>query len=362
MRKFHRLAAGLTIALAIVCPALASAKIEAPVVERVAPGRLEVRWQGDDPVDVYVATRPDASIKQARLLVRVDHAGLYELPDPGRTRPYFILRDERDGDVVHVAERLLPLEQGSNFRDVGGYPAAGGKHIRWGMIYRSGATPLLTAADNRYVRQLGITSIVDLRSVEERQIAPDDLAVRLHARYLANDYPASQVFPQVDAKGAPIPNPNAVSPYRTWPTSLAPQYRALFRQLLDDKGAVNVHCSAGQDRSGVATALVLSALGVPRSVIFEDYNLSTEDRRPEFEMPRIDPAAYPGNPVAAYYGRMQASHSLKAKPLIDAAGKPYLQQTFDEIDARWGSVEAYLDQVLGVDHQAIERLRSIYLQ
>jgi protein-tyrosine phosphatase len=361
MTTRHRVAAGVAIGLALLCPMLARATIQTPLVERVAADRLAVRWQSADPVNVYVAMRPDASLKQARLLVRADRDGAYEASAPGPGRPYYILRDVRDGDIVHVAERLLPLEHGSNFRDVGGYPAADGKHVRWGMIYRSGATPMLTSADNRYIAQLGIGSIIDLRSVEERQIAPDALAARLHARYLANDYPASLVFPKLDDKGAPVPG-QILTSYRTWLTSLAPQYRALFQQLLARRGAVNVHCSAGQDRSGVATALVLSALGVPRGVILDDYMLSTQDRRPEYEMPPVDPKAYPGNLVATFYAKVRTTSTPKPRRLVDADGKPYLQQTFDEIDAHWGSVEAYLDQVLGVDRQAIEKLRAIYLE
>jgi protein-tyrosine phosphatase len=53
---------------------------------------------------------------------------------------------------------------------------------------------------------------------------------------------------------------------------------------------------------------------------------------------------------------------MKARPLYTAAGKPFLQETFDEIDARWGSVDAYLDQVLGVDKAKIARLRALYLE
>ena len=66
--------------------------------------------------------------------------------------------------------------------------------------------------------------------------------------------------------------------------------------------------------------------------------------------------------MAAYYAKAQAAGPLKAHPLYAAGGKPFLQQTFDEIDSRWGSVDAYLDQVLGVDKAAIARLRADYLE
>src|SRR3546814_13059477 len=79
-------------------------------------------------------------------------------------RPYFMLRDQRDGGMIRVAERALPLEHGSNFRDIGGYSAAGGKHRRWGMIFRSGGTPLLNDADGQRIGALTLGEMVDPRS------------------------------------------------------------------------------------------------------------------------------------------------------------------------------------------------------
>ena len=151
--------------------------------------------------------------------------------------------------------------------------------------------------------------------------------------------------------------------YREWPTSLAPQYREIFRALLRHDGAVTYHCSAGQDRTGVATALVLIALGVPRDVILEDYHLSTADRRPENEMPPLKAGDFPGNMVAAFYLKLQsAGIPMKARPLYDSQGRPYLDYALDEIDAKWGSVENYLDKVLGMDKARIARLRALYLE
>jgi len=363
MRHARPLAAASLLGLAWLAP-LAAWALEAMPVERPAPDRLVIKWQGNDPVDVYVAEKPDAPIARARRLAKADREGSYVLTGPEAGRPYFILKDERDGSTARTAERLLTLERGSNFRDVGGYPAADGKHVRWGLIYRTAAMPMLTDADYAYVAKLGIGEVVDLRSSEERRMAPDGFPAHTGAHYFAKDYPASDVFGQLAARPADgKPAGGAVTGlYRTWLISLAPQYRVIFQDLLARKGAVSFHCSAGQDRTGVATALVLSALGVPRDVIFADYHLSTADRRPENEIPPLDPAKVGDNPVAAYYAKAQAAGPLKAHPLYDAAGKPFLQQTFDEIDSRWGSVDAYLDQVLGVDKAAIARLRAYYLE
>ena len=94
----------------------------------------------------------------------------------------------------------------------------------------------------------------------------------------------------------------------------------------------------------------------------QDYLLSTRDRRPENETPDLDPAKFPGNAYVASIARARAAGpSGPPKPLYDGFGA-YLQQSFAEIEARWGSVDAYLDQILGVDKAAIARLRAIYLQ
>jgi len=363
MKPTLRFAAALAAAALALQP-LAARAVQDAHAERAAADRVEVSWRSDGPVDVYVATRSDAPLATSRLVSRSDRDGAYELRGAAGARPYFVLRNRRDGSITRVAERLLPLAGGSNFRDVGGYPAAGGRHVRWGLIYRTGATPLLTPADFRYVGRLGIAADIDLRSSEERQLAPDRLPARTGARYFAVDYPGADIFPAVSPPSTqPAIRSDRPSGYRAWLISLAPQYREIFRQLLRGRGAVTYHCSAGQDRTGVATALVLSALGVPRDVILADYHLSTRDRRPENEMPRIDAARYPGNVVAAFYARQQsAGPPARPRPLYDASGASQLQQTFDEIDTHWGSVEAYLDQELGVGPRDITRLRALYLE
>jgi protein-tyrosine phosphatase len=129
--------------------------------------------------------------------------------------------------------------------------------------------------------------------------------------------------------------------------------------LLSEKGPVSYNCTAGQDRTGVATALILSALGVPRQTILNDYHLSTVYRRPENEMPAVDPTMYPGNPVAALFAK---GRLMKPQPLYSEDGRSFMAAMYDRIDGHWGSVENYLDQVLGVGPTELARLRAHYLE
>lgn len=354
-RKLAAFAAPLALSFAL--HHAAAAEVTAAKVERSGPVHVVVTWTAANAVDVYMADRPVAGPATARLVSGRDADGRFEVEVDPAGRPYFLLKDSKDGRVVRAAERVVPLDQGSNFRDLGGYPAAGGKHVRWGRIYRSGGTPLLTDADLAKVQALGLKNMIDLRSSEERSLAPTRI----------NGVPYSAVgyslMTLLGSSTTVIGDERMRATYGQMPALLAPQLRILFRTLLADEGPAAFNCSAGQDRTGVATALVLTALGVPRDVIFGDYHLSTTYRRPGYEMPRIDASLQASNPVAAFFAQYQKDPRAAApQPLFDSEHRPLLQNAFAEIERRWGSVDAYLDQELGVKPADIAKLRAEYLE
>ncbi len=325
-------------------------------IERPAPTRVVVRWAGADSVDVYLASTADASLAKAALVSESDRDGHHELTIAPGQRPYLLLRDRSNGAITRVAERVLPLEQGSNFRDLGGYRSADGKLVRWGLIYRAGATPLLSDSDRGQINELGLRRMIDLRSSEERALAPTSIE---HVEYVAVGYSmASMPGSSLRENGTP----DAAAVYRGFPAMFAPHARIVFTSLLLNEGPILFNCSAGQDRTGFMSALVLTALGVPRDLIYQDYHLSTRFRNPEFEMPPIDVIAQAGNPVAMLFAKSQNGGSYsKAQPLYNADGKPLLALSFEEIDARWGSVDGYLASEIGLSAADIRRLRSLYL-
>ena len=343
-------AAPLALALLLIATPLA-ARVSDPAVERDAQGQLSLHWQDANPVDVYrtdgPATAPAAAAP--RLVANGVVGGQLALAAPEHKRGWFLLKDRRDGSRVTVAERVLPLEQGSNFRDLGGYAGWGGKHIRWGMLYRSGATPLLTPGDLAQVQALGLRQMVDLRSAEERVLAPTKIA---GVPYGAVGYS----FQSLAGDGSF----NVENLYRNFPVILRPQLRMIFADLLRGDVPIAYNCSAGQDRTGFASAMILSALGVPRATILSDYLLSTQYRHPEFEVPPIDPAQHPGDPIAQMFA--QAGKPRKPAPLVGADGTPYLAISFDEIDRRWGSTAGYLKSELGIGPVELAILRQRYLQ
>ncbi|MCT2398873.1 tyrosine-protein phosphatase [Novosphingobium mangrovi (ex Huang et al. 2023)] len=330
---------------------------ELATVIRLDAGHVELDREGAAPVSVWLSadTRLDASDS---LVADKTKARKLEIVLPGSERRYVILKTA--GGTTHVAaERALTLEQGSNFRDIGGYVTKDGMVVRWGKVFRSGAEPMLTPADLGLVDQLHIGTVVDLRSLEEREINPDTIDDREGALFVSNDYSIKVLMgPMMARKGEHI--------YEGMEKLLAPQYRSLYRRIMtageDGQGAVLYHCSAGQDRTGVATALLYDMLGVDRETILADYHLSTALRRPYWEMPRYDPADYPNNPIAQHYAKSYKDEDARAEPLYAPSGQSHLVQFFTYLDATYGGSAGYMKQVLGFSDADLARLREAMLR
>jgi protein-tyrosine phosphatase len=348
---FHKTVLMMTAAFLPVA-ALAVDKAE---VRRVDNGNVELTWEDSDKVDIYLSPAPDASIKGLKPIKSAKGNGSVLASIPASERHYFLIKDHGDKSIIVMAERLLPLDQGSNFRDVGGYKGAGGKTIRWGKIYRSGAMPMLSENDYKLLGSLNIKSMIDLRSTDEREVAPTSLDDRTGALFLSNDYSLAPLMKNFTSKQDNF--------YAGMEKMLAPQLRQVFNRLLNADGATVYNCSAGQDRTGMTTALVYSALGVDRETIVTDYHLSTPSRRPEWEMPKVDPADYPGNVIVQYYAAAaKKPGGNKAEPLYTKAGRSHLVEFFEYLDREYGGVDAYMEKELQVGPKEIARLREIYLE
>jgi protein-tyrosine phosphatase len=264
--------------------------------------------------------------------------------------------------IVADYDRLLPLAGGSNFRDMGGLFTADGREVRRGVLYRSGAMSSLTAADQAYLGDFGFRRVVDLRSTDERALYPNHWAAQQDIPVSAHDYDMLQFLSSmVDENGEPR---SMAALYETMPESLQPQLRLFFSALLQAETPLVVNCSAGQDRTGLASALLLLTLGVPREVVVQDYLSSTRYRRPLAERGDVDlAAAAEDNAFARVMLRYGADQREPvAEPLLTAEGVPYLHYALETIARDYGSVAAYLEQALGVSAAEQDRLRGLYLR
>ncbi len=167
-------------------------------------------------------------------------------------------------------ERLIALEGAVNFRDLGGYPAEGGMRTRWRVLFRADGLGDLTEADLEVLRSLGIRTVVDLRSGDELE----------RGRYDVDAHPvAFHHFPIIER----LPDPEEFdrrpgllgSQYQEMLRDAGPQIVAALEVLAAPDALPAVfHCSAGKDRTGVLSAMVLSLLGVDEEIVVSDYALS----------------------------------------------------------------------------------------
>ncbi len=238
---------------------------------------------------------------------------------------------------------IVPLQGGSNFRDLGGYATADGRTVRTGAVFRSAHLGTLTDTDRAALAKLQVRTVVDLRGVNEAAETPhliDGVGCRIVGAHIE---------PGVGEKIRGAVNDGSANPflmmqfltdhYRDYPRRCAPGFRTLFATLSDGTHRPLVfHCTAGKDRTGFASALLLTLLGVPWETVMEDY-LRTNDlwighigRYPELD--------------------------LDTRAAIIEARTPYLEAAFDVVRADFGSPEAFAEKALGLDAAARERLKA----
>lgn len=243
--------------------------------------------------------------------------------------------------------RAVPLQGASNLRDMGGWQVTDGRRLRFGILYRSATLANLTAADLATVAALGLRTICDLRGVEEASHNPSRLpegATRI----------ALPIEPTVGASLRDLmrreqsTGEDVVALLRTayldYGTRFIAAYRDLFDLLLDPaRHALLFHCSAGKDRTGLAAALVLTALGATRQTVLEDYVATDRLWRRDYALPPATP-----QPLAE---ALYATHPELLEAALDAA-----------IEAHGGSLPVFLEQGLGLGAARLARLRDLLLE
>lgn len=324
-------------------------------MERLDGLALRISWNppvGTEKVWIFRSERPELDEGSAHLVAVVTQAQelTFQDPSPGVRGYYFVKFGELG--IISVAERMLPLLGGLNFRDMGGYEGADGRCVKWGRLYRSADLSRLTEADIAYLAQLDIAWICDLRTDAELVLSPSpriggERNEQLSFMSTANPDEIMKLE-EIDENMLALMNRQMVGN--------AALSAAFFGKLLELRGAPFLfHCAAGKDRTGFLASLILQALGVDREVILTDYaltNLFAERFRAGMLGGRSAQ-----NPHAALMSKLRPEvvHAMsEARPA-------YLAASFEEIDARYGSFEGYWSKGLGLGVAELERLRSYYL-
>ena len=217
--------------------------------------------------------------------------------------------------------------------------------MRWRRLFRSDHLARLSAQDQQALAGLGIARAVDLRGEAERNALAYALpGVQYHP--LTIEPTVVQRIQEVLRSGASLSPQDAAGlmqdTYRGFVHDNAPRFAALLRMLVERDDPLVFHCTAGKDRTGFAAALILLALGVPREVVMQDYLLANALYRP--------PASL-------------ASHTPpEVMQVLCGVQEDFLDAALHMVDAQYGGITPYLEDVLGLDAAARSALAQRYLQ
>ena len=252
----------------------------------------------------------------------------------------------------------LPFAGGNNFRELGGYEADEGKHVKWGQIWRGIPTGALTGeADRKLLDSLGLRLILDLRSSAEAKKDPDYLPDG--ARLVQICGLCAEDGTEIDFSPGDIEKLIGTAPqedpvrlmYRRMLTGNK-AYRELFRALEAGETPILFHCSAGKDRTGVAAMLILLALGASDEVICADFEQTNACRKAEIDAVLAEHAAE----IAADPACRMRYYAMAG---VDPAAAPFV---LDTIRRKFGSAENYLETEYGLTPARLMRLRRMYLE
>lgn len=240
-------------------------------------------------------------------------------------------------------DRRVALGSAFNFRDLGGYPAADGRAVRWRTLYRADGLHRLEDHELDVVGRMGVRSVLDLRT-------PGEVARgRVHADRLGIVH---HHLPVLDETWAPLDLPEDAdagevlgSLYVEMLDVGAPALSGAVQLLAETDSLPAVfHCAAGKDRTGVLAALVLGTLGVPDEVIVADYALTAESMEQLRERLKVD------SPDQLTAMNDQPSAYLQAP--ADA-----MVRFLSHVNHEFGSTEGYL-RAIGVGADLVGDLRG----
>ena len=248
-----------------------------------------------------------------------------------------------DASTQSTDRRHIALEGAVNFRDLGGYPTADGRRVKWRSVFRADGLHKLTPADLAVLTELQIAAVLDLRTtgeVDEARFPVDAVPVVFHHLPFLDQLPDPDHFKMAPGMlGAQ---------YHDMTRDAAPQIARAIEVIAEaGPGGLVFHCAAGKDRTGVLAAVLLSLLGVRDEDVVADYALSGQ-AMDALRRQLID--RYP-----------KARATIEAADEMFSADPANIAGLLTGLRDQHGSIEAYI-QSIGVTEATVARLRQRLLE
>ncbi|WP_434778317.1 tyrosine-protein phosphatase [Neisseria sp. Ec49-e6-T10] len=242
----------------------------------------------------------------------------------------------------------IPLNSIHNLRDLYGIQTQDHAQIKKGMLFRSANPSLASETDVDYLKSLNLSHIVDFRSAleksPEKESSFNQLFPRVSQAIELGDFSSNEMlnrFKTIDKEGA---EQFIRSLYSEFPTQYKQKFQAFLKLAEQDGGNILFHCTAGKDRTGFASLLLLSALGVDQDTIMANFLESNLYTGPIFEQ-NTEHAAQLGISPDIYQ-------------LFQSVKEDYLYASIKLIKQEFGGLETYLTKTMGID---LDKIRNHYL-
>ncbi|WP_404985326.1 tyrosine-protein phosphatase [Chryseobacterium sp. M5] len=255
---------------------------------------------------------------------------------------------------ISKTEKQFEIKKVINFRTIGNIKNNDGRTLKEGMLYRSGHLYQLKKKSLKTFQNLGIKEIIDLRNSKEISQKPDQLSdAFIYKNYSAFEdegdqlNEAKKLVLKGKVKGSDA-DQRMLDFYKNYITENPAIIKEIIHEILDSETPVLYHCTAGKDRTGIITALILTILKFDRTTIYNDYLLSNNYRK-QLVKKRLHLA----NNLHFLFPKMD----LNVIEKLSWVEKNYLETAFSEIDKKYGSIDIYIHQNLGIS----ENKRNEYI-
>ena len=258
------------------------------------------------------------------------------------------------------AKAELRLKGAPNFRDLGGYTTSDGRKVKSGRVFRSEGLNQLATEDYAALHELGIQLICDLRSDYERASKPTMWPQHLMPRTLVMDVNADLRAGKSDLWEMLRTDPTErgvlammMHVYKFVPDALGKHLGKFFKAVVDEEQLpLILHCSAGKDRTGVLSAVLLMTLGVPRETAVADY-MKTHEYRDAVKLKK--------KVVELMLPILGTAPPEDVVEIMAGVHPDYLNASFNTIDTQYGSITRYMESA-GVTSAQIDKFRSMMLE
>ncbi|KRK64834.1 serine tyrosine protein phosphatase [Companilactobacillus tucceti DSM 20183] len=264
-------------------------------------------------------------------------------------------------NATQQTHRILDLEAGVNFRELGGYKTTTGKQVKYHKIIRSAGLDKLTDNDLNFLSDYGLKTDVDFRSQSEIDKSPD--RIPNGTKYVSLPVFREDLTEASQIKDSVIPEidfdpsngyEHMLDVYKEIITEDQSKkaYRNFFDELLgnsNDDDVLLFHCSAGKDRTGMGAVFFLYILGIPLSTIKQDYLLTNKASK-------------------GYVSELLKEVKKRDASLVDSiralmtVDENYLLAAQKAIKETSGSLNNYIRNELHVSDNQVSDLKKIYLQ